>query len=192
MDGATIVETLVLSAAAQGNSSITLDFTATGNNTTVEFVQTGSSAPSGDLVVDNVSVVTTGAGLGLSPTDSDGDGNPNFVGTNNTSGDGPPTASQSAGTLDSLLESSLALDFTNLNSESGDGSGSDSTQAFDVNDLLEPSNPSLELSLSSDSSDSAVATVEDADREALRETQAEALDLFASVTLIEPDTTELL
>ena len=87
LDGATIVETLVLSAAAQGDSSITLDFTATGNNTTVEFVQTGSSAPSGDLVVDNVSVTTTGAGLGLTPVDTNSDGTPDFLQTDATGDD---------------------------------------------------------------------------------------------------------
>jgi len=88
LDGDTVIESLVVVAAETGAAPIAIDFTATGSNTTIEFVQTVAQS-NGDQVIDNVSVVTSSGGLGLVPADVDVDGTPDYLQTDGNGDDAP-------------------------------------------------------------------------------------------------------
>ena len=90
LDGDTVIESLVVPGNT-GDATLTLDFTATGSNTTIEFVQPVAQG-NGDQLIDNVSVTTTGAGLGLTPADTDGDGTPDTLQTDAAGVDVPPVS----------------------------------------------------------------------------------------------------
>jgi len=120
LDGNTVVETIVIDAATDGAGVKSLDFTAVGSNTTIEFIQTGIAHSSGDVRVDSVSVTTSGAGLGLTPADTNSDGTPDYLETDSASTDVLPIS------INSLL--------SNMNTEiSGTGVPGATIELTDVN-----------------------------------------------------------